>query len=230
MSLYRILLFLLSVLLVGCSQQSDYVQFKGNLIEETTHEPVAGCKVQFSDDAQMYGYAITDATGSFDFIVDPPSKKKAYKLTMIWHENYPAKEIKLDAPLKKAYSYDNYVVYDKTNPYSLPTFKVGNYRYYIHKTLSNLYTWEKAKAVCNTLTDSGYDDWFLPNLKEVQALANHPELFEGCNILDAPYWTSEVAYGGWIFYTNFFNENEKGGVTQYANEKLYVIPFRCVKL
>lgn len=226
---YSCVQLLLSVLLVGC-QKSDYVQFKGNLIEETSREPVAGCKVQFSDDAQMYGYAITDANGYFDFIVAPPTNNKAYKLTMIWHESYPSKEIKLDSPLKNIYSYDQYVVYDKTNPYSLPTYTDGRYKYYIHKTLPNVYTWDQAKAVCNNLTDFGCDDWFLPCLTDVQALACHPDLFEDCGILDAPYWTRDVSYGGWIYYTNFYDANEKGGVTQNGNQKLLVIPFRRVEL
>lgn len=219
---------LLALMIVGC-QKTKHIQFKGSLIEKTTGEAVPGCKVQFSDGKQMYGYAITDEKGNFDFIVEPPSMKQTYILSMIWHDSYPAKEIFIEPPLKKTYYYDHYVVYDKTNPYSLATYMDGGYRYFIHPTLPDLYTWEQAKEVCNNCRDYGYDDWFLPYLTEVQALAYHTELFSACGIVDAPYWTSAESYGGWIYYTNFYNENEGGGVTSNSNLKMHVIPFRKEK-
>lgn len=226
MSIKHYFMLLIPILLIGCQQETNYIQFKGTLIEKTTSEPVVGCKVQFSDDIQMYGYAITDENGAFDFIVNPPNKNNSYKLLLVWNDSYPAKKIPLTSPLKSIYTYNQFVAYDKTNPYSLAT--LGQYMF--HPTLPGLYTWEQAKKVCNELNAYGHDDWFLPYLTEVQTLACHPELFDDCNILDAPYWTSAISYGGWIFYTNFFDENEKGGVTQNGNQKMHVIPFRYVKL
>lgn len=219
---WMIILFFVTLVFGVCCKKSSYVQFKGSLIEETTSSPVVGCIVQFSDEKQMYGYAISDENGAFDFIVEPPSKKQSYKLTMIWNENYPAKEIPIDPPLKREYLYDHFVVYDRTNPYSLPT--VGGYL--IHPTLPGLYTWEQAKEVCYNLTDYGYDDWYLPYLTEVQMLENCPNLFTACGIVDAPYWTSAISSGGYIYYTNFYNANEYGGVTLNGNLQMHVIPFR----
>lgn len=223
---YHYIILINLLLLSGC-QKMGYVRLEGNLIEKTSREAVAGCKVQFMDETQMYGYAITDENGKFDFIVEPPSRKKTYKLVMIWNESYPAKEIEIEPPLKSNYSYDQYVVYDKTNPHSLPSYWDDGYRYFIHPTLQGLYTWEQAKELCYNLTDYGYDDWFLPYLTEVQALADHTELFSACGIVNATYWTSAITYGGYIYYTNFYNENEYGGVTSNGNLQMHVIPFRC---
>ena len=219
---------ILPLLLFSCSK-ADYIQFEGNLIEESTHTPVAGCKVQFSDNKQMYGYAITDDRGTFNLIVEPPARNRTYKLTMTWNENYPHKEIKIEPPLQKNYTYNQYIVYDKTNPYSLPTFDYSGYKYYVHPTLQGLYTWSEAKEVCNELVAYEYDDWFLPYLTEIQKLEEHPELFKDCEIINATYWTSAQTYGGYIHFTNFYNPNEQGGVTQNAELKMHVIPFRSIK-
>lgn len=61
----------------------------------------------------------------------------------------------------------------------------------------NTKTWADALTYCNNLDDSGYDDWRLPNIKEMQSLINFgqlgPALPSGhpfSNVQTNYYWTS----------------------------------------
>lgn len=95
-------------------------------------------------------------------------------------------------------------------------------------------TWQAALNACNNLVYAGYDDWRLPNLRELQSLVNYgrvnPSLPLGhpfTNVMNLLYWSSTPYAGspyGEAYFVSFCN-----GIIDLrfeSNHYFYVWPVR----
>lgn len=80
---------------------------------------------------------------------------------------------------------------------TLPVVEYGGYRYHVYKDMGSM-DWNSAMQLCDDLTFAGYDDWFLPDQYELQAIGEAKirgwltTYFDGS--YRAPYWSSSF---GW---------------------------------
>ena len=98
-------------------------------------------------------------------------------------------------------------------------------------------TWEKALACCENLDLAGYDDWRLPNIRELLSLVDdsrhepsigepliHTACFPGCR--PSPYWSSTThsLYPGFAWYVEFDDGQVHGG--GHKGRRYHVRPVR----
>ena len=82
----------------------------------------------------------------------------------------------------------------------LPTFDFAGYLYHVYPDMGEM-TWSQAKSACNGLSYGGYDDWYLPNREELNAMYEQKSSIGGFS--DTDYWCStEYRYP---YYLNFGN-------------------------
>lgn len=92
-------------------------------------------------------------------------------------------------------------------------------------------TWEEALITAETLSFAGYNDWRLPNIKELQSLVDvafvNPSINTSFfkNTLQVPYWTSTTLVNetSRAWWTDF-----KYGIVSYS-EKTEKLNLRCVR-
>lgn len=195
-----------SICLLGCTK-NNVSTIRGHLIEGSTGESLANVKVTLYDDAKVYATVFSDNSGMFSMSTPALLENYYYKLSFHWDNEHPAKVISV-INIPDVYDLNDFVVYDKTNPYDYIIFR----GYMIHKTLERLYTYNEAKSACQSLRD-GYDDWELPATDFLDILADEnnsaKEIAE-----EGWYW------GSWI--TNGYNANYYYGVNVYMNEVTYI--------
>ena len=200
---------MISVLcLIGCTKNTEVAStIKGHLIEGSTGNPLSNVKVTLYDDSKIYSIVFSDESGAFSLATPPLKVNKYYKLSFYIDDEHPAKVITLIS-IPEIYDLGDFVVYDKTNPYNYKVYR----GYMIHKTLDGLYTFNEAKAACQSLRD-GYDDWVLPEGDYLDILADEEDLAK--QIAESGwYWSS------WIF--NGYNVNYYTVVDVLSNESCYV--------
>ena len=76
----------------------------------------------------------------------------------------------------------------------LPTFEYAGALYYVYPSIDNV-DWYQAFAVCDGLTYYGYDDWYMPNYNELNAMYAQRNSIGGFG--NDPYWTNvdgDMAY------------------------------------
>lgn len=62
-------------------------------------------------------------------------------------------------------------------------------------------TWKDAKSLCNNLVLNGFDDWYLPSMKELKYMYNNLKLQNLGNFIDHSYWSSNKKSGNksWVY-------------------------------
>lgn len=87
-------------------------------------------------------------------------------------------------------------------------------------------SWDTAVSHCTDLSFAGYNDWFLPNIEQLQSLintGNSPTIQSAFkNTASSKYWSSST-YGDTVYYVNFY---DGGASNYYKANSLYV---RCVR-
>ena len=84
------------------------------------------------------------------------------------------------------------------------------------------YDWYEAIEVCDNITYAGYNDWYLPNKSELNAMCENKSEIGGF-FSDDNYWSSTEGTRGWAM-CQFF-----GSANQYGSEKIYSNRVRCVR-
>jgi len=90
--------------------------------------------------------------------------------------------------------------------------------------------WYEGVEACNDLDFAGYDDWRLPNIKELLSLIDYsqdaPALTAGhpfTNVQSAHYWSSTMSAGGGTVWSVYLG----GGVGTFGtSHPSYVWPVR----
>jgi len=73
-------------------------------------------------------------------------------------------------------------------------------------------TWIDALAWCENLTLAGYDDWRLPNIRELNSIVNYdlynPALYTSYfpSTISSVYWSSTTAYGAYLAWLVSFSD------------------------
>ncbi len=74
----------------------------------------------------------------------------------------------------------------------LPTFDFAGYLYHVYPDMGAM-TWSQAISACNGLSYGGYDDWYLPNKEELNAMYQKKSSIGG--FYSSYYWSStEYSY------------------------------------
>ena len=68
--------------------------------------------------------------------------------------------------------------------------------------------WETALAIADGATYAGYDDWRLPNVKELQSISDYSGVYPAINH-NFFEWTDEDSYF-WTSTSAYFNPNDPG--------------------
>lgn len=209
--------------LARCAQNKNNGSIiQGHLIEGSTGNSLANVKVTLFDDAKVYAVVFSDESGVFSMSTPPLLENYYYKLSFYWDNEYPAKVITL-MNVPDVFDLGDYIVYDQTNPYDYKIY--GGYM--IHKTLNGLYTFNEAKAVCQSLRD-GYDDWELPETDYLDRLADDENLAKEI-AEEGWYWTSWITNGNNVDYYYGVNILTNAcAATTDPNERLKVLPVRRI--
>ena len=96
---------------------------------------------------------------------------------------------------------------------------------------SGTYTWEQAIAKCEGLTYAGYNDWRLPNIKELQSIVDYNRQSPSINITyflntqNSVYWSSTTYVPGssYAWFVNLYDGS------MGFNETINVNYVRCVR-
>lgn len=111
---------------------------------------------------------------------------------------------------------------------SLPVVEYGGYRYHVYPDVAPMYQ-SAAIQFCEDMVYAGYDDWFLPNGSELQAIMEANiggwmfyDYYDSCY-----YWSSDVdyyydvgRYGTVNRYFNSYGENRNFRVRPVRKDKM----------
>ncbi len=111
------------------------------------------------------------------------------------------------------------------------TVKLGNLEWQDNsQAKSTKHNWQDAKVYCSELSLSGYDDWRLPSIKELQSIADvsryDPAIRRGfSNVTSGKYWSSNEyvsdAKRAWVVDFKYRR--------MYDSTKAYEYFVRCVR-
>ena len=102
----------------------------------------------------------------------------------------------------------------------LPTFDFAGYLYHVYPDMGAM-TWSQAMSACNGLSYGGYDDWYLPNREELNAMYQKKSSIGGFS--NTYYWSSTEQGGSFAWCQDFY-DGYQGSVS-----KGYTYRVRCVR-
>ena len=102
----------------------------------------------------------------------------------------------------------------------LPTFDFAGYLYHVYPDMGAM-TWSQAMSACNGLSYGGYDDWYLPNIEELNAMYQKKSSIGGFSYYY--YWSSTEYNSSDAYYQEFYS-----GDWGY-DTKNYILRVRCVR-
>ncbi len=103
----------------------------------------------------------------------------------------------------------------------LPTFDFAGYLYHVYPDMGAM-TWSQAMSACNGLSYGGYDDWYLPNKEELNAMYQKKSSIGGFS--GSYYWSStEDNSGGYACYQYFYSGQQNWDYKSDTNR------VRCVR-
>ncbi len=100
--------------------------------------------------------------------------------------------------------------------FSLPTMNYGGYTYHIHPDLGRM-TWNSANESCENLVAYGYEDWYLPDLEEMHAIAEKTNKLDN----DVWYWTSTEYNNNYAHYC--FLQTASEVTVEHVNNEAYIL-------
>ena len=102
---------------------------------------------------------------------------------------------------------------------NLPTFYFAGYLYHVYPDMGAR-TWSQAMSACHGLSYGGYDDWYLPNEEELNAMYQKKSSIGG---FSGTYYWSSTEGSGYVCYQNFYDGK------QYWNYESKTYWVRCVR-
>lgn len=103
----------------------------------------------------------------------------------------------------------------------LPTFDFAGYLYHVYPDMGEM-TWSQAMSACNGLSYGGYDDWYLPNNEELNAMYQKRSSIGGFSA--TCYWSSTEYSSSSAWYQRF----DVGYSSSYCTKSIYH-RVRCVR-
>lgn len=101
----------------------------------------------------------------------------------------------------------------------LPTFDFAGYLYHVYPDMGAM-TWSQAISACNGLSYGGYDDWYLPNKEELNAMYQKKSSIGGFS--STFYWSSTENSSG-AYYQDFYDGYRS------SSFKSHTYRVRCVR-
>ena len=102
----------------------------------------------------------------------------------------------------------------------LPTFDFSGYLYHVYPDMGKM-IWSQAVSACNGLSYGGYDDWYLPNKVELNAMYEQKSSIGGFS--SQYYWSSTEYNSSIAWYQNFSSGY------QWTEGKSIAYRVRCVR-
>ena len=103
----------------------------------------------------------------------------------------------------------------------LPTFDFAGYLYHVYPDMGEM-TWNQAMSACNGLSYGGYDDWYLPNKEELNAMYQKKSSIGGFSSTN--YWSStEDSTSSHALYQYFYSGQQNWDYKSDTNR------VRCVR-
>ena len=180
-----------------------YTTFKGCVVDGTSFDPISNITVQITNGPIVYAQTTTDATGHWSLGVEINEITQDFYLYLCESAEYNSLKGHLRGFGRSEYDYKNILM---TSKYAkLQTFTFGGNKYVISSDMGKM-TWDRALSICGSLSESGYTNWYLPDIEEAQAMfqALHKGFAEGYR-----YWSStesethgSSAYYVYNYYTN----------------------------
>ena len=102
----------------------------------------------------------------------------------------------------------------------LPTFDFAGYLYHVYPDMGAM-TWSQAISACNGLSYGGYDDWYLPNKEELNAMYQKKSSIGGFS--SGTYWSITESFSGYAWAQSFYNGSQNN------DEKIVTYRVRCVR-
>ena len=103
----------------------------------------------------------------------------------------------------------------------LPTFDFAGFLYHVYPDMGAM-TWSQAMSACDRLSYGGYDDWYLPDKVELEAMYQKRSSIGGFSLTN--YWSStESGSSSYACYHNFYDGFSHG------TTKDYTFHVRCVR-
>lgn len=181
----------------------------GTVISTPNDLPMPNIKVSVSDSTHIITSTTTSAIGFFELVVQTPQLKDDFIISLLDETNSVTKTIKLPTFNGYECQLGNIILYDRRNPYNLPSFQYGGYTYVVHSVLRDKMKYFDALNACESLSDFGITDWFLPNNDEFDQITN--------NILSL---NLDMPLGNyWTYHTN--NQGTYKGI-DYAYGRYYI--------
>ncbi|MBO2522810.1 MAG: hypothetical protein CW336_02985 [Bacteroidetes bacterium] len=106
-------------------------------------------------------------------------------------------------------------------PAMFPSILYNGRTYYIYDDVEPL-NWSSAMSFCENLTAGGFDDWFLPNEDELNALYINRDIIG--NFTNNKYWSSSEIESSKSYYRTFANNGALG--SDYKSNAFKVRPVR----
>ena len=103
----------------------------------------------------------------------------------------------------------------------LPTFDFAGYLYHVYPDMGEM-IWSQAMSACNGLSYGGYDDWYLPNREELNAMYQKKSSIGGFS--NTWYWSSTEHGGSYAWYQTFYD-----GYQNYSTKGSSTLRVRCVR-
>lgn len=197
----------------------------GSVVSEPNNAPIEGVSILISNGSGKISSTKTSSTGSFSIgiiksLIDESSVLQIHDkvLDISKSINFPTFE-------GLEYKIGNIVLYDRRNPYNLPTAEHGGFTYVMHSVLKEKMTYDEAKQACESLGDYGISNWYLPSMEELELVFG---AFQSKGVFPVgKYWTSTFDYEYNKYMVLDKTISHSGWEVWYISDpdsKLYVVP------
>ena len=109
---------------------------------------------------------------------------------------------------------------------NLPTFDFAGYLYHVYPDMGSM-TWYQAISACDELSYGGYNDWYLPNQQELNAMYANRNSIGG--FYSARYWSSTSRDSNFALWQDFEDGYTGSRINYEHSNHDFSFRVRCVR-
>lgn len=200
-----ILLAIIAIIFTSCvkSLEEEGITFstrlKGRLIDKSSFEPIPNIVIQVTNGSLVYTQTETDYEGVWSLDINVEDIDTDYYLLLCESSEYASLKGQLRGFGQAEYDYTDIMLSSKYS--DLLKFSFGGVHYSISSNLGDM-PWDNAMNSCNTLSEHGYSDWFLPNKEQLKAMC-----LSDYSLFNKDYWSSTEYNTASAYYVRDGNIN-----------------------